>query len=153
MDELDFRILRELQEHPSLSAEQLSKRVGLSHTPCWRRIKKMEAEGIILDRAVILNPQKLNLGLTVFASIKLKQHDRATLEAIESAAQNCPEIVECFSMTGEGDYICRVVVADVPAYEKLLKNTLLALPGVATISSSVALKQVKLTTKIAIPSA
>ncbi len=150
MDDIDRKILQELQDHPGLSAEQLSKRVGLSHTPCWRRIKKMEAEGVIIDRAVILNPRKLNLSLTVFASIKLKQHDRATLEAIESAAQKCPEIVECFSMTGDCDYICRVLVADVPAYEQLLKSILLGLPGVATISSSVALKQVKLTTKIAI---
>jgi Lrp/AsnC family transcriptional regulator len=148
MDDVDLAILRQLQAHPTESAEELSRRIGLSHTPCWRRIKKLEAAGYILDRAVILNPEKLNLSLTVFAWVKLKQHDKATLESIESSARNCPEIVECFSMTGGGDYIFRILMADVPSYEKFLKNTLLNFPGVAAINSSVALKQVKLTTKI-----
>ena len=148
MDDLDISILRELQAHPTLSAEEVSRRVGLSHTPCWRRIRKLEAEGYILDRAVILNPDKLNLRLTVFASVRLKQHDPGTLEAIESSARKCPEIVECYSMTGEGDYIFRILISDVPAYEKFLKTTLLNFPGVAAINSSVALKQIKLTTKI-----
>jgi Lrp/AsnC family transcriptional regulator len=150
MDELDRKILRELQAHPTLSAEEISKRVGLSHTPCWRRIKRLEAEGVILERAVLLDPQKLNLSLTVFANIKLKQHDQDTLEALENAARKCPEIVECFSMTGDSDYICRVVIAGVAEYEKFLKGTILHFPGVASVNSSVALKQVKLTTKIAV---
>jgi Lrp/AsnC family transcriptional regulator len=148
MDDLDLRILRELQSSPQLSAEEISKRVGLSHTPCWRRIKRLEADGIIVERAIILNAEKLNLGLTVFASVKLKQHEPATLEAIENAARNCPEIVESFSMTGDCDYIFRILIRDVPAYEKFLKGTLLKFPGVASINSSVALKQVKLTTKV-----
>jgi Lrp/AsnC family transcriptional regulator len=150
MDELDRKILRELQARPTMSAEEVSKRVGLSHTPCWRRIKKLEADGVILERAILLNPQKLNLGLTVFANIKLKQHDQATLEALESAARQCPEIVECFSMTGDSDYICRVVITGVAEYEQFLKQTILHFPGVASVNSSVALKQVKLTTKIAV---
>jgi Lrp/AsnC family transcriptional regulator len=148
MDEMDKKILRELQAHPEISTEQVSKRVGLSHTPCWRRIKKLEADGVILERAVLLNPQKLNLKLTVFANIKLKQHDRATLEALESATQKCPEIVECFSLTGDCDYILRVLIAGVAEYEQFLKGTILNLPGVASANSSVALKQVKLTTQI-----
>ncbi len=150
MDELDKMILRELQANPTLSAEEISKRVGLSHTPCWRRIKKLEAENYILGRAVLLSPEKLNLNLTVFARIRLKQHDLATVEALETAAQKCPEIVECYSMTGDADYICRVLVADVAAYEDFLKKTILNFPGVGSVTSSVALKKIKLTTKIAV---
>lgn len=150
MDDLDIKILRTMQANPTFSAEETSRHVGLSHTPCWRRVKKLEADGVIIDRAILLDPRKLNLNLTVFVQIKLKQHDEKTLEDIESAARACPQIVECFSMTGEADYVCRVIVADVDEYERLLKRTLLHFPGVASINSSVALKQVKLTTKIPI---
>ena len=150
MDQTDIKILRTLQAEPGLSVQDLADRVGLSHTPCWRRMKKLEASGTIRERATILDPDALGLSITVYAQVRLKQHDEETLEAFEQATRDCPEIVECFSMSGESDYVLRVVSGSVAQYETFLKKTLLHLPGVATINSSFALKCVKLTTKLPI---
>lgn len=146
MDEVDRKLLRALQSAPDLSMQQLAERVNLSHTPCWRRLKRLEAEGLIRGRAVLLDAAALNLPVTVFAEIKLKQHDEGTLEKLERAVERCPDIVECFSMSGDRDYIFRIVVESVAKYEQFLKKTLLHLPGVASINSSFALKCIKLTT-------
>lgn len=148
MDEIDKKILRTLQDAPDLSVQGLAERVGLSHTPCWRRLKKLEAAGAIRGRAVLLNPDALDLPITVFAQVKLKQHDEETLDALETIVQERPEIVECFSMSGDSDYILRIVTHSVAHYETLLKKVLLHLPGVAAINSSFTLKCVKLTTKL-----
>jgi len=150
VDKTDIKILRTLQAEPGLSIQDLADRVGLSHTPCWRRLKKLEASGTIRERATILDPDALGLSITVYAQARLKQHDEETLEAFEQATRDCPEIVECFSMSGESDYVLRVVTGSVAQYETFLKKTLLHLPGVATINSSFALKCVKLTTKLPI---
>jgi Lrp/AsnC family transcriptional regulator len=150
MDSLDKKILRTLQTQPELSLEELGTEVGLSHTPCWRRIKKLEDDGVIVERAVILNPDLLDLSVTVFAHVKLKQHDEDTLEALELAASERPEIVECFSMTGESDYLFRILTQSVSSYEIFLKKTLLHFPGIASVNSSFALKRIKLTTKLPI---
>ena len=153
MDAIDHRILDHMQSHPEMSVAELAERVGLSQTPCWRRIKRLEADGVIRERAVLLDPVALGLGVNVFASLKLRQHDEATLEALERAARERPEIVECFSMSGESDYILRVVIRSIEAYEQFLKKVLLHLPGVASINSSFALKCVKCTTRLPIEGA
>jgi Lrp/AsnC family transcriptional regulator len=150
MDDMDRKILRRLQHEPEISMAALAEEVGLSHTPCWRRIKRMEADGIILGRALLLDARSLSLGVDVIASLRLKQHDEATLDAFERASLDHPEIVECFSMSGESDYMMRIVVSSIEAYEMFLKKTLLHLPGVASINSSFALKQIKLTTALPI---
>ena len=150
LDGIDRKILELLQSHPELSVCEVSERVGLSQTPCWRRIKKMEADGVIRERAVLLDSACLGLGVNVFASLKLRQHDEGTLDAFESAAKCRPEIVECFSMSGESDYILRVVIRSIDAYEQFLKKVLLHLPGVASVNSSFALKCIKLTTRLPI---
>lgn len=147
---MDKKILRALQDQPTLSVQALAERVGLSHTPCWRRLKKLEAAGAILERAVVLDQDVLGLPITVFAQVKLKQHDEETLDTLEAIVQERPEIVECFSMSGDSDYILRVVTGSVAQYEMLLKKVLLHLPGVAAINSSFTLKCVKLTTKLPI---
>jgi Lrp/AsnC family transcriptional regulator len=150
MDELDLRILRLLQELPGISAAELAQKVGLSHTPCWRRVKQLEASGAILERAVILNPRVMGLDITVFANVRLKVHDEETLVALEQAAHDRGEIVDCFSMSGESDYILRIVVPSIESYEQFLKKVLLHFPGVASVSSHFALKCVKKTTKLPI---
>lgn len=150
MDETDLRILRQLQIEPDLSAADLAERVGLSHTPCWRRLKRLEAEGVILGRALMLAQKPLGLSVDVFANIRLKHHDEDTLESFERTVLRHAEIVECFSMSGDVDYIVRVVARSMEEYERFLKKVLLHLPGVTAVHSSFALKRVKLTTALPI---
>jgi Lrp/AsnC family transcriptional regulator len=150
MDTTDRKILRFLQDHPEVSMADLAKEVGLSHTPCWRRVKQLEESGAIQERAVILNPAMMGLGINVLANIRLKAHDEDTLEAFEQAARDRPEIVDCFTVGGESDYAVRIVVGSIDAYEQLLKKVLLHFPGVAAVNSHFALKCVKNTTKLPI---
>ncbi|WCM28462.1 Lrp/AsnC family transcriptional regulator [Sphingomonas sp. QA11] len=145
---MDRKILASLQANPQWSVADLASDVGLSHTPCWRRLKKLEESGVIRERAVILDPLLLDLTVNVFAELRLKQHDEETLEALEAQARDHPEIVECFSMSGQGDYLMRVVVRSVGDYEVFLKKVLLHLPGVGSINSSFALNCIKLTTRL-----
>jgi Lrp/AsnC family transcriptional regulator len=148
VDRVDLEILRNLQASPEISVVELAERIGLSHTPCWRRIKRMERDGVIRGRAVLFDAKSLGLSVSVFASIRLKQHDEESLKALEKAVCERPEIVDCFSMTGESDYILRVIVKDVENYEILLKTVILHLPGVANVNSSFALKCIKNTTTL-----
>lgn len=146
MDDTDRRILRAVQAHPDLSIAEVAEKAGLSHTPCWRRLKKLEECGIISGRAVLLDPKRLGLVITVFANVQLKQHDEKTLDALESAIHDYPQIVEGYSMSGTSDYVFRVVAASVEDYERFLKKVLLHLPGVSSVNSSFALKTLKQTT-------
>ncbi len=150
MDEMDRKILRQLQSDPDLSVAALAEKVGLSHTPCWRRLKRMENEKIILGRALLLDARQLGVGVDVFAHVRLKMHDEETLDALECAVLQHPEIVECFSMSGESDYLMRVVIGSIDDYEYFLKKILLHLPGVASINSSFALQRIKMTTALPI---
>lgn len=150
MDEMDLKILRLLQDAPDISITELAQLAGLSHTPCWRRVKQMEERGIIQQRAVLLDPIKMGLSVNVFANIRLREHDETTLEAFETAARACPEIVDCFSTSGECDYIVRVVIGSIEQYERFLKKVLLHLPGVTSVNSQFSLKCVKKTTKLPI---
>lgn len=149
MDEIDRKILRALQEDATIPIADLAQKVGLSHTPCWRRVKQMEDAGVI-RRAVLLDPELLGLPINVLANVKLKAHDEETLEAFEKAASQQPAIVDCFIMGGDSDYALRIVVGSIEEYERLLKKTLLHFPGVAAMSSHFALKCVKNTTKLPI---
>jgi len=150
LDEIDRKILRALQDSPQISMVALAERVGLSHTPCWRRVKRLETSGAIQERAIILDPKVAGLGINVFANVRLKAHDEDTLEALERATLDRPEIVDCFSMSGDSDYIFRIVVPSVDEYERFLKKVLLHMPGVASVHSHFALKCIKNTTKIPI---
>jgi Lrp/AsnC family transcriptional regulator len=150
MDPTDLRILKALQTNPTIPISELAEIVGLSQTPCWRRLKRLEGDGTILRRAVILDPARLGLTVNVFAHIRLKQHDEETLEALDRETQRHPQIVECFSMSGDSDYMLRVVVHSVDHYDKFLKKVLLHMPGVASINSSFALQCVKSTTDLPI---
>jgi len=150
VDKIDLRILATLQDHPDISTNELAEKVGLSHTPCWRRLKRLEKDGVIRGRAVLLDARLLDLNVNVFADITLKQHDEGTLLALEAALGQQPEIVECFSVSGNSDYILRVVTSSIEAYEQFLKKVLLHLPGVAAVNSRFALGCIKMTTALPI---
>ncbi|WP_196260741.1 Lrp/AsnC ligand binding domain-containing protein [Pelagibacterium limicola] len=148
MDETDRKILAAIQADASVSIAEMADAIGLSHTPFWRRLKKLEADGVIRKRVAILDPEKLGLAITVFANIRLRQHDEETLEAFERQVAEYPEVIECYSMSGETDYVVRAVVRSIDEYERLLKRKLLHLPGVIAINSHFALKCIKLTTQL-----
>ncbi|MBB6124646.1 Lrp/AsnC family transcriptional regulator [Sphingobium subterraneum] len=150
MDETDLRILRSYQARPDLSLADLAKEVGLSQTPCWRRLRRMEDEGVIVGRANLLDPTRLGFTVNVMAHIKLKQHDEESLEIFENAVRDHPQIIECFAMGGDSDYFLRVIARSIEDYEGMLRKVLLHLPGVAAVNSTFALKLVKATTAVPI---
>lgn len=148
LDDYDKRILRALQSNADYSMAELGDKVGLSHTPCWRRIKRLEQDGYIKGRVTLLDAHKLEVSVTVHAYIIIKSHDEESLNAFESAVLDVPEIVECYSTSGDKDYVLRIVTRNVDRYENLLKKTLVHLPNVASVNSTFALKQVKYTTEL-----
>lgn len=150
LDKFDREILRVLQQNATISMADLSQQVGLSHTPCWRRVKRLEAEGVILRKVTLLNGKKLNLGVSVFIYVSLKNHDGDSLTDFENAVQSIDEIVECHTTSGEKDYLLKVIVESIEEYEYLLKTKLTHLPCVDHFSSTFALKQVKNTTALPI---
>ena len=150
LDPFDRHIIRELQSNAELSMAELGERVGLSHTPCWRRVKKLEEAGVIRGRVTLLDPEQLDLSVNVFVQVALSAQQEAALNRFEDAVQTIDEIVECYTISGDRDFLLRVVVEDVSAYERLLKNTLVHLPDVANMSSTFALRQVKYTTELPI---
>ncbi len=147
LDTFDIKILRELQQDAEISMQDLGEKVGLSHTPCWRRVKKLEEEGVIRKKVTLLDAESLHLAVNVFVHVTLKNHEDDGLTLFENSVQDIPEIVECYTVSGDRDFLLRVVVGDVSAYEHLLKHTLIKLPGVANLSSTFALRQVKYTTE------
>ncbi|MFT4097375.1 MAG: Lrp/AsnC family transcriptional regulator [Rhodoblastus sp.] len=152
MDVIDRKILRELQADASISIAELSDRVGLSQTPCWKRIQKLEAAGIILGRVALLAPEKLGLGLTVFVSIEAPDHSDGWLAKFAAAVSAMPEVMEFYRMAGDVDYMLRVVVADMAAYDAFYKRLIGASP-LKNVTSRFAMERLKSTTayQIAIP--
>ncbi|TNF86236.1 MAG: Lrp/AsnC family transcriptional regulator, partial [Gammaproteobacteria bacterium] len=119
MDSFDLQILRELQADAEISMQELGEKVGLSHTPCWRRVKKLEEQGVIRRRVTLLDPERLQLAVNVFVQVSLGVQQEEALNAFEAAVQTIPEIVECYTVSGDRDFLLRVVVEDVTAYERL----------------------------------
>ena len=151
MDTIDRRILSELQDNADLSMQELGDRVGLSHTPCWRRVKRLQERGIVKRRVALLDAEQLDLAVNVFVNVSLRRHQENALNRFETAVQDVPEVVECYSVSGETDFLLRVVVGDVTAYERLVKATLVHLPEVGNLTSTFALRQVKYTTALPLP--
>jgi DNA-binding Lrp family transcriptional regulator len=143
LDEIDLKILRHLQEHARISNVDLADLVGLSPAPCLRRVRALEEAGVIRKYVALLDHNAINLGVTVFVQVTLDLQVEGRLEIFESAIMNRPEVLECYLMTGDADYLLRVVVADVPAYERFLRDALTRIESAASIKSSFALKQVK----------
>lgn len=149
MDKFDKKILKILQDDCTLSVSDVAEQVGLSTTPCWRRIQAMEKSGIIKGRVALADPEKLNVGLTVFVMIKTNQHNPQWLSDFAQIAEEFPEIIEFYRMSGEVDYLLRVVVSDMKAYDSFYKK-LIDKASFADISSSFAMEEIKYTTALPI---
>lgn len=147
MDRLDRKILRLLQEDSTLAVADLAKKVGLSTTPCWRRIQKMEEEGVIRGRVALLDPVKINTKVTVFVSIRTNAHSIEWLKRFSEVIGEFPEVVEFYRMSGDVDYLLRVVVPDIAAYDAFYKR-LIAKIEIRDVSSAFAMEQIKYTTQL-----
>ena len=150
LDEIDRRILTHLQRDARMTNAKLAERVGLSPAPCLRRIRALEAAGVIRDYVALLDSRAVGRAVTVFIEIRLDLQVKDRLDILERAIREWPEVLECSLMTGDADYMLRVAVPDVDAYEQFLRDKLTRLEGVASIKSSFALKQVKYTTALPI---
>ena len=151
LDGFDRRILALLQVDCSLSVAEIADKVGLSASPCWRRIKRLEDEGVILRRAAVLDPERLGLGLMVFAHVKLSAHGRQNLSQFEAAVSDLPPVIECFTVSGEFDYLIKIVLADMRGYETFLRQGLLQMPAVQEVHTSFVITRVKATTALPLP--
>lgn len=143
IDGIDRKLLVALQEDARLTTEQLGARAGLSPSPCARRVRLLESAGVIKGYVAIVDQAKVGLPISVFASVKLERQREEELDRFAAAVSRWPEIVDCYLMTGQRDYLLRIVVKDLPAYETFLKQKLTRLEGVASIESSFALGQIK----------
>lgn len=148
LDNYSKKILRELQLDSRRSMQELSGRVGLSGTPCWRRVKEMEETGLIRRYTVLLDREKLGLHVCCLVHVNLQRHVHGAIAEFERAIGECPEVVECFSATGEADYLLKVIVPDIKAFDTFLNQTLFTMPAVANARTSVVLRQVKYETAL-----
>ncbi len=142
LDAIDRKILTALQENARLPNVELARAVGLSPSPCLRRVKALEAAGVIRRFATLVDQAAVGLPVSVFVSVSLERQVESALEVFEAAIQRRPEVMECYLMTGTADYLLRIVLSDLAAYERFLKDHLTRIPGVRSIQSSFALKQV-----------
>ena len=150
-DDTDLRILTELQNDSSLTNIELSRRVHLSPSPCLTRVKALEANGVIDRYVALVNPKQLGLNLSVFISISLKEQSKSALAEFEQRIAEHDEVMECYLMTGDSDYLIRVAVADITALERFILEQLSPIPGIEKIRSSFALKQVRYKTALPMP--
>ena len=147
MDKIDLDILSCIQSDANLSASDIAKQVKLSTTPCWRRIRKLEEDDVILKKVGLLNRDKLNLGVDVFVAIRTDQHNAAWLESFAKAVIEFPEVVEFYRMSGQIDYLMRVVVPDINEFDKFYKR-LISSADIHDVSSSFAMERIKYTTAL-----
>ena len=147
LDEHDLKILRLLQRDATLPLAEIASRVGLSTTPCWRRIQKLENAGIIRRRVALLDRSALNAGVTVFVAIRTNQHNAAWLARFASAVSDMPEVVDCYRMSGEIDYLLRLVLPDIAAYDAFYKR-LIGRIDLSDVTSMFAMEEIKSTTEL-----
>ncbi|HRK24258.1 MAG TPA: Lrp/AsnC family transcriptional regulator [Beijerinckiaceae bacterium] len=150
MDMIDRKLLTLLQQDANQSLAELSERVGLSQTPCWKRIQKLEATGIIAKRVALLNPDKIGLGLTVFVSIETGDHSGPWLERFADIVSAMPEVMGLYRMAGDVDYLAHVVVADMAAYDQFYKRLINTI-ALKNVTSRFAMERIKSTTAFIIP--
>ncbi|MDR3530299.1 MAG: Lrp/AsnC family transcriptional regulator [Rhodopila sp.] len=143
LDDIDRRIIAALQTDGRMTTVQLADKVGLSPSPCARRVRILEEAGVIKGYVAVIDQVEVGLPISVFVSIRLERQRESELDRFAAAVERWPEVVDCYLMTGQRDYLMRVVVHDLPAYERFLKEKLTRLDGVASIESSFALGQLK----------
>lgn len=147
LDKIDRKILTLLQKDATTPVAEIGRKVGLSTTPCWRRIQKMEEDGVIKRRVAVLDPVKVNAGVTVFVAIKTNEHNESWLRKFAGVIEEFPEVVEFYRMSGDIDYLMRVVVPDISSYDTFYKR-MIGKVALTDVSSSFAMEQIKYTTAL-----
>lgn len=147
-DRYDMKILEVLQTEGRISNRDLADRVGLSAAPCWRRVKRLEDEGFIERYAAVVNPKKMGMQVIAFAEVCLDNHHADTLEAFNNVVQASESILECHSVSGQCDYLLKIIAADMETYEYFLSKTLLQVYGIRSVNTLFSLKQPKLTLRL-----
>ena len=142
-DKTGLLILKALQADSRLSTQSLAELVGLSATPVWRRVKEFEETGVIRRHVALVDREKLGLSICVMANVSLQRHSEGATELFEAMVRASPEIVECHSITGQSDYVLKVVVEDMKAYEQFLQSKIFRIPVIASVQSNVVLREVK----------
>jgi Lrp/AsnC family transcriptional regulator len=150
MDAIDRKILAVLQQDAALSVAEIGHRVGLSSTPCWKRIQKLEADGVIEKRVALVNPEKVGLGVSVFVSIETDDHSEQWLTNFATSVGAMPEVMEFYRMAGDVDYMLRVIVSDIQGYDKFYKQLIAAIP-LKNVTSRFAMERIKSTTALPLP--
>jgi Lrp/AsnC family transcriptional regulator, leucine-responsive regulatory protein len=148
LDSTDWKILSQLQDNARIANVDLAKAVFLSPSPCLQRVKRLEESGLIRRYVTLLDPHRLGLTVSVFIQVTLERQVEQSLEIFERSIRDRPEVMECYLMTGDADYLLRVVMPDLPAFERFMLDHLTKIPGIASIKSSFALKQVKYQTAL-----
>jgi Lrp/AsnC family transcriptional regulator len=149
MDAIDAKILGFLQEDASISVAELAQRVNLSQTPCWKRIQRLEASGVIKRRVALVDPEKVGLSLTAFVAVEAHDHSEAWMRQFADFVTTIPEVMEIYRMAGDVDYILRVVVPDMAAYDLFYKQLVKAIP-LKNVTSRFAMERIKSTTAFAL---
>jgi len=148
VDNFDHQILTILQRDASIALKDLAEAVNLTSTPCWKRVKKLEDEGYIRSRVALLDAERVGLGLSVFVQIKTQRHESGWLEKFARTVSQFDEVMEFYRMSGEWDYMLRVVVSDIAAYDRFYKKLIGSTEGLVDISSNFAMEQIKYTTAL-----
>ena len=150
MDAIDRKILAALQDDASLSVAEIGQRVGLSSTPCWKRIQRLEADGVITKRVALVDQDKLGLGITVFVSIETSDHSQEWLARFATLVSAMPEVMEFYRMAGDVDYMLRVVATDMQSYDTFYKRLIATVP-LKNVTSRFAMEKIKSTTALPVP--
>jgi Lrp/AsnC family transcriptional regulator len=150
LDQVDRRILEWLQNEPGINASAIGEKIGLSQSACWRRIQRLRDEGVIKDQPVKLDREKVGLNTMVFAHVKLTSHGRSNLADFSEAVRKYPEVLDCYVVLGNVDFLLRIVTQDIKAYEQFFFEKLSQLPGIQEVNSSIVLSDIKHTTVLPI---
>jgi Lrp/AsnC family transcriptional regulator len=148
IDQTDRKILDLLQNEPGINASAIGERIGLSQSACWRRIQRLREEGVFKDHPVILDREKVGLTTMVFAHVKLTSHGRSNLSKFAEAVRSYPEVMECYVLLGNVDFLLRIVAEDIKAYERFFFEELSQLPGIQEVTSSIVLSDIKHSTAL-----
>lgn len=148
LDPYDRRILELLQEDAGIATAEIAERIGLSQSPCWRRIQRLKEEGVIRRQVTLLDRRKIGLNAQIFAQVKLNAHGRSNLTEFAEAMQGFPEVLECHVLMGAVDFMLRIVTRDIEAYERFFFERLSLVPGIQEVNSIVALSEIKSTTSL-----
>jgi len=151
LDKIDREILALLQKDASVPIQQIADQVGLSVNPCWRRIRRMEAEGIIQGRVALVDPEKVGLGLTIFVRVKTREHSAAWAEKLAEVIASMDEISECHRIGGDVDYLLKVTVPDIAGYDRVYKELIARVPKLTDVSALFSMERLKSSTRLSIP--